>query len=306
MIKKFLSLFLAFVLTAALFTSCGDEPEYPVKIGNITVDKEPQSIVILDKNLADIISAIGYDVKMTGRSDEVTQKGLKVVPEVGTSHDPSVTTIKEQKTDIVFANDTLNKTDIEKLEKAGITVARFENANTIKQLSSLYEKIGRMLGGNIQGKTKAKKAFREIKDTLKAVKTAAKRDKTITTLAYLYIDNGVLKTVNGGSWCSNLLSYTGSVNVFENAESDVVDIDKLTLANPDHLFVADKDVEQYLANSDVLGGLDALNGKTFIIPYDDLQLQGFTSLDVIEQMMNDITGKSNAVNNNEQYEDNAE
>lgn len=291
--KKILSLIIAGTILlscAALFSSCGEKAEFPVTIGKITIKQEPKNIVVLDKNLADIISAIGYDVKMVGRSDEVNQKGLKVVPSMGTAHDPSVTNIKKEKAEIVFAGDSLNQADIGKLKKAGIVVAQFEDANTTKQLKSLYIKIGKMLGGNISGKKAAEKAFKEIKDTLTAVKTAAKRDKTISTLAYLYTDNGVLKTINGGSWAATLLSYSGSVNVFESADTDVVDIKKLLLANPNYIFVSDKSVLDYLTNSDVLGDLKALSDNTFIIPLDELSLQGYTSLDVIEEMLGDISG----------------
>ena len=305
MFKNALFLLLAGVLllgTAALLGSCGEQAEFPVKIGNITVEKEPENIVILDKNLADIISAIGYDVKMTGRSDEVNQKGLEVVPSMGTAHDPSVTNIIKAKTDVVFAGGTLNDADIEKLKKANIIVAQFEPANTMKQLKSLYVKIGRMLGGNNAGRVAAVKAFNEIRDTLTAVKSAAKRDKTVSTLAYLYADNGVLKTVNNGCWANTLLSYTGSVNVFESAESDVVDIDKLMLANPNHIFVADKTVLSYLTTSDVLSDLDALSENTFIIPLDELKLQGYTSLDVVEKMLRGITKTAGGENPEENAE----
>lgn len=295
MIKRTISIILAALMlisTAAIMTSCGEESEYPVKIGKITIEKEPKKIVILDKNLADIISAIGYDVKMVGRSDEVNQKGLEVVPSMGTAQDPSVTQIKKEKTDIVFADSSLNEADVAKLKKSGITVAQFDEAHTMKQLSSLYEKIGRLLGGNITGKDKANEAYKDIKSTLKAVETAAKKDRTIATIAYLYTDNGVLKTVNDGTWCSTLLSYTGSINVFANADSDVVDIKKLLLANPTYLFVADKKVEKYLDNSDVLKKLDALANRTYVIPYDELTLQGYTALDVVKDMIDDITGKA--------------
>ncbi|MCR5653240.1 MAG: ABC transporter substrate-binding protein, partial [Ruminococcus sp.] len=240
MIKRLLSVMLACALllsAAAVFTSCGEEAEFPVKIGSITVEKEPENIVILDKNLADIISAIGYDVKMVGRSDDVDQKGLKVAPSMGTAQDPSVTNIIKAKAEIVFTDKSLNDADDAKLKKAGVIVAQFESANTLKQLRSLYVKIGRMLGGNNTGRVAAVKAFKEIRDTLTAVKTAAKRDKTVSTLAYLYADNGVLKTVNSGCWASTVLDYTGSVNVFKNAETDVVDINNLMLADPNYIFV---------------------------------------------------------------------
>ena len=74
--NKIISLMLA-VLTlfscGALLSGCGND-EYPVEVANIVIEKEPENIVVLDASTADIISYMGYDVKMVGRSDEVNQE----------------------------------------------------------------------------------------------------------------------------------------------------------------------------------------------------------------------------------------
>ena len=291
MIKKVLSCFLiiSVILSVISLGSCGEPEEYPVTVGKITIKEEPKNIVILNKNLADIITAIGYDGKTVGRSDDVDQTSFRVVPSMGTAHDPSEDEIKKSKAEIVFADKTLNKADIKKLKVASIAVFQPEEAHTLKQLSVLYKQIGSILGGNTTGAEKAKKAFDEIRNTLRTVKTAAKRDKTVSTVAYLYIDNGVLKTVTGGTWCSTMLGFTGSMNVFAKAASDVVDPAQLLLANPDCIFVSDESVEQYLTTSDTLKKLKALNGNTFIISHDELSMQGYTALDVIKKMINNVT-----------------
>ena len=88
--------------TALIFSGCGDK-DYPVTVANFTIDKKPENIVILDPSTADIVSFMGYDVKMVGRSDEVDQEWMSVVPSVGAEENPDIEKIKQSGASIVFA-----------------------------------------------------------------------------------------------------------------------------------------------------------------------------------------------------------
>lgn len=73
--KKIISIFLTGVLavsSAVMFSGCGNS-DYPVEVANFEIKEQPTKIVVLDPNAADIISYIGYDVNMIGRSDDVNQ-----------------------------------------------------------------------------------------------------------------------------------------------------------------------------------------------------------------------------------------
>ena len=81
--KRILSIALALCMMlgcAALLGGCNGEKgdNWPVTVGNVTIDKEPQNIVVLSDKLADIVSYIGYDVKMVGRSTECDQDFLYI------------------------------------------------------------------------------------------------------------------------------------------------------------------------------------------------------------------------------------
>ena len=96
--KKLLSLIMAAAtaaLSAVVLTGCGDK-EYPVEVANYKIEKEPNNIVVLDAPTADIISYIGYDRKIVGRSDEVSQEALKGAPSMGGAEDPDVKKIKAE------------------------------------------------------------------------------------------------------------------------------------------------------------------------------------------------------------------
>ena len=203
--KKIISLSLVLLLvftSLTLFSSCGKEKEYPVTVGDVTINEEPLNTVVLSKNITDIISCIGYDVKMVGRSDEVNQEGLEIVPSVGSCDALDVNKIEELEADIILCDTNTYEVAKKAVENIDINVVSFESAKTKKELKTLYENIGKVLGGNITGLATANEAFTELTDTLDGIEQEATVENPIKkTFCYLYLDsNGVLKTMNKGTW----------------------------------------------------------------------------------------------------------
>lgn len=273
------------LFTMCCFTSCSIEKEYPVKIGETELEAEPTGIVVLDKNLADIISCIGYDIKMVGKSDDVNQEVMDVVPNVGSKTEPDVNKILKTGADLVIADKIIDVTQVKKIEEAGVPVVQFDVAQTKVQLKNEYENIGRVLGGNITGVAKGRKAYNELDETLENIQSAAEYDAIVKTVCYLYISDGVLKTMNNGTWGNIILKDTGAINVFEHAETNVVKTKELKIANPDFIFCSGQEVIDYLSGNEVLSELNALDNNTHIVPYDNITMQGYTSLDVLETIL---------------------
>ncbi len=286
-IKGISALLMAVVLALSdpALSSCSGSREYPVTVGSVTLDKEPEKVVALDKNLADIISAEGYDVKLVGRSDEVNQKELEVVPSVGSANAPSVSAIVKKKADLVLAGANTDPAVIKELSDKNIPVITFEAVNTRKQIKSLYRKTGALLGGSITGKKTGEDSFLDLEKTLKDIKSAVSAGNVVRTICYFYFDNGVLKTFNGSCYGGKMLDYTGAVNVFKNQTSDEADNKSLLLAKPDFIVCSDKSVYRYLKTNSELKKLGALKGNTFIIPLEDITMQGNTSLTVLQKML---------------------
>ena len=170
----------------------------------------------------------------------------------------------------------------------------------------MYKKIGTVLGGKTTGAEKAAKVFKKIRSALDNLKRSTKSDsKLVRTAAYLYIDNGSLMTVAPNSWEAEMLSYTGAVNVFGNAKSDVVDPRSLTLADPDYIFVSDEKVSEYLSSSETYSELKALENNTFVVSIDNLSTQGNTIVNVVKGMISDIKS-AQAESESEQTEEEPE
>ncbi len=288
--KKLIAGILCAVLvlgTALSLSGCGDK-NYPVKIANLTIDKEPKSIVVLDPNSADIISYMGYDVKIVGRSREVDQKYLEVAPVMGSAVSPSVQDIIDSGATVVFANEGLNDDFEQSLEKEGIAVIEMSVAETPKQLETNYHTIGKILGGNDDGDAKAASSYDKLISAMEDRKSeaSAKNATALDTVCYLYYEQGGLRLMTSGTYGDMLLGYTGSVNVAVNIDENKVDVNTLKVANPKYIFYADDNTLKAVQADPVLSKLAAVTGgKTMQITKDEMSRQGLTSLETLEKMI---------------------
>ena len=288
--KKLIAGILCAVLvlgTALVLSGCGDK-NYPVKIANLTIDKEPKSIVVLDPNSADIISYMGYDVKIVGRSREVDQKYLDVAPVMGSAVSPSVQDIIDSGATVVFANEGLNDDFEQSLKKEGIAVIEMSVAETPKQLETNYHTIGKILGGNDDGDAKAASSYDKLISAMEDRKSeaSAKNATALDTVCYLYYEQGGLRLMTSGTYGDMLLGYTGSVNVAVNIDENKVDVNTLKVANPKYIFYADDSTLKAVQADPVLSKLAAVTGgKTMQITKDEMSRQGLTALETLEKMI---------------------
>lgn len=286
-----------FVTISAFLPGCSKEKssEYPVTIGNVTINEEPRNIVVLSDCLADIISYIGYDIKMVGKSTSCDQEFLSIVPSVGTAEEPDVDAVINYETDLVIADNSLSSGAKSKLEEAGITVISMLNAESMTELEALYVNLGTALGGNITGKSQGQESYKALLDTLESFKSTVP-NSVIKTAAYLYInDEGALCTFTSNSIETELLSYCGAINVFSSQETEQVDLSQLKMSTPTYIFYDDENVLNYLKSNDELSTLSALtSNRVFQIPKKDFSRQGITYEDTIYFMIDTMFVKSEA------------
>lgn len=289
--KRIVSIALAFVLAlsvAVTFTGCGNG-DYPVEVANITIESEPKNIVVLDASTADIISYTGYDIKMVGRSDEVNQEWLSVVPSVGSQNSPDVDKIKTYETDIVFAGESLDNTVKENLEKENIKVITMSQAKTPKALETNYITLGKILGGKVTGANKGASAYDDLISNMEQVKSSVKAEVNsdiLYTVCYLFYEDNSLKLMTSGTYGDMLLGYTGAVNAAVNIDENKVDVNTLKVANPNFIFYADEATLNAIKADAVLGKLNAVkSGKTLMVTADDMKRQGRSALDTLNKMV---------------------
>lgn len=310
--NKFISLTLAFAMavsSALAFSGCGDE-NYPVKVGNFTIDKQPEKIVVLDPTTADILSYLGYDVKMVGRSDDVDQSWMSVVPSMGEASNPDVTKIKESGAEYVFADNTLSENIQKDLEDSNITIITMSQAKTDAQLETNYVTLGKIFGGAITGSNTGGNAYKQLKselDDIKEAVTTSKKTDVLDTVCYIYTDGEKLNLISGGTYGDMMLKYTDAVNVAGlSSEEDEMNVTQLKIANPNYIFYADEQTYDLIKKDKTLSSLTAVKKKkTLMITEEELNRQGKTAVDTLKKMVDFMYPgiiKTNESNNNNKNE----
>ena len=291
MYKRGISLFLCFVLilTMALpLCSCKDNDgdEFPVTIGDVTIAEEPLNIVVLSDCMADIVSYLGYDVKMVGRSIECDQQFLSVVPIVGTSESPNVDSIVTNETDLVIAESNLSDSAKTALAENNIPVLTFEKAKSFEELNALYVNIGKALGGNVSGKAEGQSSYDNLVDTISDFESAVSGD-IVKTACYLYLDeSGKLCTFTKGTIEHELFSHCGAINALDFLETSEVEAEVLKLHTPAYIFYDDEAVLNYLKADSELYDMSAItNGQALQIKKSDFSRQGKTYEEILYTMM---------------------
>ena len=188
--KRIISVLLAAVMVctaAVIFAGCGDG-NYPVTVANITIDKEPEAIVVLDPSAADIISYMNYDGKIVGRSTEVDQSYLSVAPDFGAAAEPDVNSIINSGAQVVFAGDKINDDAVKQLQEKKIQVIKMSLADTPKELETNYLTIGKILGGAVTGLEKGTSSYEKLIEHMEKLKIEVSSSTTsgaLETACYL-------------------------------------------------------------------------------------------------------------------------
>ena len=289
--NKVISLALIIVLAfSAVLTFSGcSESEYPVHIANLEIKSKPEKIVVLDPAVADIIAYMGYEVNLEGRSDDVDQEWLSVIPSVGSAKSPDVDAIVNSGATLVFAGDTLDKAVKEKLEEKGIQVISMVYAETQTQLETNYVTLGKIFEGQISGGDKGGQSFVGLLEEMDAIKNKVNEanSNAFNTVCYLYYDNNGLRLMTSGTYGDMLLSYTGAVNAAVNIEETEVDVNTMKVANPNYIFYADEATLDAIRADKVLSNLTAVKkGKILKITSDEMSRQGKTAINTLTKMVN--------------------
>ncbi len=293
--KRISSLFLAVCLLFSfcfIFAGCSKDGsgEYPVVFDDVTINEEPKNIVVLNDCIADIISYIGYDVKMVGRSVSCDQDFLTVVPVVGASDSPSVDLIKSNGTDLVICDETLNSTAREKLKNEKINVVTLSVPNNKAELETLYENIGMILGGKNIGREKGAASFSELYDTMKSYQSSVSK-KIVKADCYLFLsESGQLATFKSGSLQSEMFSYNAAVNIFSEQKADqeiaIVDKAQLKMGTPTFIFYDNDNVLQMIENDSELSNMSAVTqNRMYQIPLKNFYRYGTTFDETLYEMM---------------------
>ncbi len=263
-----------------VFNNNEEISDYPVEFVNTVIDEQPQKIVVLDDNLADIIIASGYIDKIVAKSSSCTQGELNGVKSLGENIDAE--DIIGLNADLVFASDSLNQEIYDELRKNNIDVLRIVNPNKQEEIVALYQNIGRIMSGNITGAIKGTDAITKLSNDIRYMQLSVFENGELPTVCYLYNIDG--KTVTSDTYGDTILKSALVSNVASELENEVITYSELLDANPMYI-LCPKEVKEEIENDVRYKTLDAVkNGDIIEIPQSYLTRQGYTSVEAIHQI----------------------
>ena len=287
LISAILSASMLFSVSATL-SGCGGG-EYPVKVANVTIEKEPKNIAVLDPRVADIVSFMGYDVKIVGRSSDVNQEWLSVAPEFGTMYEPDIDKIAKSEADLVLVGSTLSQEDKNRLKSLGIDSVQLALPETPTQLKKSYETIGKILGGTLSGENKGKDAYSKLINNMNEIKSAVESYRASNvhdTVCYIGTFADQLQIITSGTIGDMILNSTGADNIAINIVDKHLDANVLRVANPDFIFYDTPETLAAIKADKVLSQLSAIkNNKVLQISTSEMTRYGNSMIETLNKMV---------------------
>lgn len=128
-------------------------PNYPVTYAGITFDVEPTKIVSLSPAVTEILYDIGLASKLVAKSDNCNYPdSSSTITTVGTYLEPDVDKIIELSANLVITPSALSKSDMAKLNTAGIKVLTLKNPQSLADVSKNIYTLFVLLQGDYDGK----------------------------------------------------------------------------------------------------------------------------------------------------------
>ena len=196
---------------------------------SIRLDHFARRIVSLSPHITELVFAAGAGSRLVGvvRYSDYPE-AAKSIPNVGDSSSLDLERIIALKPDLVITWRSGNTaSDIEKLEKLGLTVFAIE-ATRLEDVSRLLRMTGKLTGTSAQ----AEPAARAYETELRQIKRSYGGRQQIRVFQLIWYQP--LMTVNGNHIMSDIINVCGGINVFASAPSltPVISAEDLLEADP--------------------------------------------------------------------------
>lgn len=258
MFKKCLLIVLSVLLLGGCFSPKTENIEkeaYPCISGNILIEKAPEKIAVLSPELENILTAFSLKNTIVGVS---TDSSRECPIKIGTELSPDIEKIIESGAEYLFSLMELSEKDINSLSEKGVRAFVLQRPSSSAALKEIYDAIGNMFFGSLEGPGASEAAFKPFKDALAEAKTAANGESFI-----LLSDRKLSQPIN--TFTFGVLS-----EIFTSvSENPVLTEEEIKTKNPDNIFITDKIDEDYLLSLEISENLSAVeNGNVLSIESD--------------------------------------
>lgn len=264
------------------------DAEYPVVVGELHLNARPEKVVSLSPALTELLADMGYLELLGGVSDLCDYPvSVTALTRCGTAQLPDLEAIGAVRPNLLLTSAPLAEADLTQLQQMGVEVAVLPRAENEAALRSLYDNLGRLLGGERSGAA----AAQQLADQQFARLQAARQKVD----AYLAGDEGLW-----GSYLSMLPRNTATGDTMEHVLLEAVGLqneagsytgylypeEKVPQYDPDVVFYNSHYItEEQMAQCNLVKGTVAEKNKA-IYPIDGLPLerQGVRMFDTAEAM----------------------
>jgi iron complex transport system substrate-binding protein len=223
-------------------------PSYPVTVGALTLDKQPQKIVVLSPSATEMLYAIGAGAQVTAADDNSNYP-----PEAPKSDlsgfQPNAEAIAAKSPDLVVLSNDTNKV-VDQLTALKIPVYQAPAAVTLDDTYKQLTELGTLTGHADE----AADTVQRIKDDIaKLVKDVPQRSEKLT---YYYELDPTFYSVTSKTFIGSLFSLAGLENIADGSDADgakggypQLSAEVIIKADPDLVFLADSKCCQQSADT---------------------------------------------------------
>lgn len=265
------------------------DPEYPVKVGDVTLDEKPEKVVSLSPSLTEIIFDLGYGDQLCGVSNycdyppEAAQLSA-----MGTGGSPDVSAIQKAAPDLVLLSAGLPEEEWIRLQQADIEVLVLPRPSDLEGLKELYVSLARLFGGDISGRAAGEEFFEKQSARLEAaaekVEAYCRTDEG-KKLSAVYLRMLDYVTATGDTLEGKLLEAAGFDNIAGAYGEWLFPYDMASLYTPDVIFCDESITIPMLEQNNNYKGLTAVK-EDIVYSYDFTAFErlGARTFDILTDM----------------------
>lgn len=256
---------------------------FPVTVCGVTLEKPPQSAVVLSPSLAEIISDMGFGEFLTGRSKECDfPEAVAALPPVGGVLIPDIDIITQLAPEVLLTqakpSDSVNKM----LEANGITVIVIPAAKRFEELQTVYTNVAQIFSGGQTGLTKGIAHMEALKDSLKPITDAAASAAGEKPLSAVYITDNYGHAATGDTVLHRLILAAGADNA-ASADREWTP-DKQSLNKAQVIFCPEQIVKEIKSMADLAECPAVKNGRVYGLNAAAMERQSRRMIDAVKDM----------------------
>ena len=184
---------------------------FPVTVNDVTIQTGPVRVAVLSPSLAEIAVDMGFAPYVAVRSDECNQpEQVAALPSAGSMLNPDADFIKEMKPDLVLMQAEPDETFRKSLGDAGVPLVVIPPAQTLEEIETVYNKVGLVFGGSVQGAEKAQKMNDTLRDGIEDIRQRVSSQKE--KVAAVYATDAYGHAATGDTLIHELMTVAGLNN----------------------------------------------------------------------------------------------